>query len=216
LSRGLAAANVTASEAAHVRPILFVELQFGAGTEYLHNAVGPYTWGSHTWAGIGDLGAVSPIEEGDDFSPFAVRLTLSGINSSLLTTAQGVQIFERRVIIYLGFIGDDGLLVADPDEIWSGAMQTMAISLGGGLDTITLTAESELIAHRSANGAMFTDEDQQKRYAGDKFFEFLAQMQDARIQWGPNATGGGSDVGRGSAVGRVTRPRPNPREGRRS
>lgn len=204
MSRGLAAANVTASIANHVRPILFVELQFGSGTVYLHNAVGSYVWGSQTWSGIGDLGAVSPIEEGDDLTPFAVRLTLSGISSSLLTTAQGVQIFNKRVRIYIGFIGEDGALVTTPDEIWSGAMQTMAITLGEN-NAITLTAESELIAHRFANGAMFTDEDQQKRYSGDKFFEFLAQMQDARIQWGPGATGGTNDVLQGRYTGALDR-----------
>jgi len=203
VSRGLAAANVTASEASHVRPVRFIEIRLGAGTQYLHNAVGPYTWGGHTWDGIGDLAAISPIEEGEDLTPFAVRYTLSGINSSFLLAAQGIQIYRRRVIDYIGFIGDDGLLVADPGEIWSGAMQTMPISLGGGVDAITLNAETELISHRQANGSLFTDEDQQKRFSGDKAFEFLPQIQDARIQWGPNgASPGTNDV----ALGAVAKP----------
>jgi len=208
MSRGLASLNATAALQLHVRPILFVELQFGAGTEYLHNAVGAYTWGSHTWGGVGDLGEIGPIEEGED-SPFAVELTLSGVSASFLTTAQGVQIFERRVIIYIGFLDDNGALTTTPDELWSGAMQTMAITLGA-VNSITLTAESELIGENFANGALFTDTDQQKRYASDTGFEFLDQMLDARIQWGPGATGGMNDVALGNAGrtngGRTTAP----------
>jgi hypothetical protein len=220
VSRGLAAGNVTASQASHVRPVLFVELRFDSGTSYLHNALGSYTWGGHTWLGYGSLGSVGAIEEGDDLSPYAVQLTLSGVDSTLLTIAQGTAIFERRVIIYIGFINDAGALTADPDELWSGSMEHMTISLGGGMDSITLQAESELIAHSQANGTLFTDEDQQKRHPGDTFFEFLSQIQNARIQWGPNATGGTNNVAQGSvrpgyADGRGVRTLPPGQRGQR-
>lgn len=201
MPRGLAANNVAASIAAHVRPLLFVELRLDSGTVFLHNGLGQFSWGGHDWLGYGSLGAVGPIEEGDDLSPYAVQLTLSGVDSALLTIAQSTEIFERRVIIYIGFIDDTGALTATPDELWSGSMETMTISLGGDLDSITLQAESELIAHSQANGALFTDEDQQKRHPGDTFFEFLSQIQNARIQWGPNATGGTNDVARGASGG---------------
>lgn len=184
MSRGLATANATASTQNHVRPLLFVELQFAGGTSYLHNGLGTYSWGGHSWLGYGALGSIGPIEEGDTLSPYAVELTLSGVDSTLLTQAQTADIFERRVIIYIGFIDDNGALTADPDELWSGSMEHMTISLGGEVDSITLTAESELIAHSFANGALFTDEDQQKRYSGDTFFEFQDQIQKARVQWG--------------------------------
>lgn len=190
MSRGLSSPNLAASQAAHVRPLLFVEMRFDSGTSYLHNGLGSFTWGGHSWLGYGALGAVGPIEEGDSLSPYAVQLTLTGIDSAFLTIAQSTEIFERRVIIYIGFIDDNGALTADPDELWSGSMEHMTINLGGGADSITLQAESELIAHSFANGALFTDEDQQKRHSGDTFFEFLSQLQNARIQWGADATGG--------------------------
>jgi hypothetical protein len=200
MSRGLSALNLEASQAAHVRPIIFAKLEFGAGTEYLHNALGTYTWGSQTWTGLGDLAEVGPIEEGDELSPYAVELRLNALNTELLTNAQGVQIFERRATLYMGFLGDDGALVDAPDEFWSGSMETMPISLGGEQDSISLVCESEMIMHSYANGALFTDEDQQKRYAGDKGFEFLAQMVDARIQWGPNPFPSAHDAARGGAI----------------
>jgi hypothetical protein len=202
MSRGMAAANISASTAAHVRPLLFIEMRFDSGTSRLHNGLGSFRWGGNDWLGYGSLGSVGAIEEGDDLSPYAVQLTLSGVDSTLLTIAQGTAIFERRVIIYIGFINDAGALTADPDELWSGSMEHMTISLGGGLDSITLQAESELIAHSQANGALFTDEDQQKRHPGDTFFEFLSQIQPPmRVQWGTGATGGMHSVAQGGVRG---------------
>lgn len=185
MSRGLSADNVAAATAAHVRPLFFVEFIFDGGTERLHNGLGDYTWGGFTWTGIGDLGEVSSIEEGDDLSPFGVTFKLNALDSVLLALAKSQEIYGRAVKVYLGFVGDDGLLVDDPDEFWSGRMETMTIELGGESDSIVVQAESELAIFKQANGRMFTNEDQQARYPGDQFFEYLDQMQDAKIQWGP-------------------------------
>lgn len=190
MSRGLSTANVTASQASHKRPLFFLELQFVSGTWRSHNGLGSFTWGGQTWAGVGDIVSIGPIEEGDDLSPFGVEIKLSALNSTILGYAQDEEIYGQRVIIYQGFIDDNGALVDTPDDYWSGSMETMTIELGGDTDSITLTAESELAVHDKANGALFTDEDQQARYSGDTGFQFLDQMEDAKVQWGPGGANG--------------------------
>lgn len=185
MSRGLAAANVTAATAAHKRPIVFLELQFDSGTLRLHNAVGTYTWGGNTWLGVGALGEVPPSEESEGQSPYRISYRLNGLNSTILQEALNEEVFERLAIRYDGFIGDDGQLVADPDEVRRDYMDTMEVLRGEEMESVMLNCESELVRDTQAPGGLFSDEDQQALFSGDTGFQYLAQMIDAQVHWGP-------------------------------
>lgn len=188
MSRGLAAANATAASAPHVRPITFLELQLDTGTLRLHTAVGNYTWGGFTWTGVGALGEVAPHEESDGSSPYRISYRLNGLNSTILFEALNEEVFERLAIRYDGFIGDDGRLVADPDEVRRDLMDTMEVLRGDEMDSVVLHCENELVRDTQAPGGLFSDEDQQALFAGDTGFQYLAQMLDAQPYWGPGGT----------------------------
>lgn len=187
MSRGLSANNLTAIAAAHIRPIVFVALVFDAGTERIHNAVGTYTWGGFSWQGVGALGEISAIEEGLELSPFAVTMQLNGLDSEFIGLATSEPLFNRRVTIYIGYLDENGVLVSDPQERWSGFMDHVSIRLGAE-NIIALQCENQFRFFDRANGSLFTDEDQQRRYSGDKFFEYLNQMVDATLTWGPEGS----------------------------
>lgn len=199
--RSLKAANLTQTQADKLVPIVFVEVGFDEGIERYHSGIGDIVWGGDTWSGVGDLGGISPIEEAEGISPYAARLTLSGLTSGTITRALGSDIYGRDLEIFVGFLVD-GALVADPDTMWKGQMDTIAISLGDD-NTVGLTGESELKIFREVNGKLFNDESQQRDFAGDLGFEYLDQMADAQIIW------------RGSRVTFTTRITPRePREPR--
>lgn len=187
MSRGLSSLNATAASQRHVRKITFIELRFDAptGTQYLHDGVGSYTWGGHTWTGLGALGAIGDVEESDDLSANGTVYQLSGVNSTLLGEALAEQIYERLAIRYEGFIDDNGALVDTPHELRRDFMHTMPTVRGGEVDTITLNCESEMIRDNRAPGGMFSDEDQQVLFASDTGFQYVPQMIDAQVQWGP-------------------------------
>ena len=184
MSRGLSAGNLAAIALPHIRPIVFVKLEFDGGTEYIHNAVGTYTTLSQSWEGIGALGDIGPLEEGLDLSPFGVSMTLNALNAELLAIATGEEVFNRRATIYIGYLDENGVLVADPQERWSGFMDNISIRLGAE-NALALQCENDFRFFDRANGSLFTDEDQQRRFSGDVFFEFLDQMIDAKLSWGP-------------------------------
>lgn len=187
MSRGLTTANATAAAQRHVRPIDFLELRYDAptGTLYLHNGVGNYTWGGHTWSGLGALGAMSPIEETEEQSAYRVSYQLSGVNTTIITQALNENIYKRLAIRYAGFLDENGQLVDTPHELRRDFMDQMPIAQGGEIDTVTLNCESEMIRDTRAPGRMFSDEDQQVAFAGDTGFQFLPQLIDADIHWGP-------------------------------
>jgi len=186
VSRGFVAANVTAASSSHVRPIDFAEVAFDSGTVRAHNGVGTITWGGNDWLGAGSFLSMGPIEEGDDAVARRFWIRLNGFDSAVLAEALTQEVYKRAVTVYTGFIGDDGALVADPhSSIWSGFADSMPIVYGE-QSHIVLECELEVARDHVANGSLFTDEDQQKRYSGDTGFEYLDQMIDARIHWGPN------------------------------
>lgn len=183
MSRGLSVGNLSAIAQPHIRPIKFVKFEFDGGTEYVHNAVGEFTWGGHTWTGIGALGEISAIEEGLDLSPFGVTFQLNALNPDLLAIALGEHVYKRPATVYEGYLDENGTLVADPAERWSGGMDHFSVSRGEN-NTLALQCESDMRFFDRANGSLFTDEDQQRRYSGDVFFEFQDQMIDVALSWG--------------------------------
>ncbi len=201
--RNLAAANLTETQAAHLVPLTFVSFAFDEGTEYFHTGVGDFVWGGQTWNGVGTFGSIEGIEEADSLTPFAVRCTLSGLSSTVLTRAQNSDIYGRVMMTYVGFL-DDGDLVADPDVAWTGTMDTMDVKRGK-VNDIALAGESDLKFFEKANNKKFNDEDQQLEFSGDLGFEYLDQMQEAEIVWRgarvsfsgnshPEAGGGGNQL----------------------
>lgn len=208
MSRNLASNTATSYAAAHVNPILFAKLEFDTGTPNetgtirLHNGLGTYTWdandgaGQQSWQGTGDLGQISAIEEGDQISPYSIELTLSGVDATLAAEAVRETYYQRPVTLYIGALNDSDALVATPDVIWTGFIDTMDVVIGGSDgDTIKLTAESELaMFDRSAN-YLYTNAQQQSDSQGDTFFTHLQEMEDLTLDWGRRKAGSGGGGG---------------------
>lgn len=196
MSRDLAANTAAQYAASHVNPIVFAKLEFDpstAGTLYLHNGLGSYTWGGQTWTGTGDLGQISSIEEGEQISPYNIRLTLSGLDASLAAEAVKQDYYQRPVTLYLGALNASDALVADPDAIWTGFMDQMNVVVGGDNgDTIELLAESELAMFSRSRNILYTNAKQQSDSSGDTFFTHLQEMEDITLDWGKRKLGRGS------------------------
>ena len=169
MSRTLTTAAVTELDGSHVRPLMFCSLDFDSGTLYVHNGLGTYTWGGHDWLGLGDFGGGDLIEEGEQATPYAVRLRLSGLDSTMATEALTGDYHLRDVILYVGFLSSSNALVDTPDLIWSGQMDTIDV-VAGAENQILVTCESHLARLDRSNGKLYTDAEQRKAYSADTFF----------------------------------------------
>jgi len=207
VSRDLASNTAISYAASHVNPIVFVKLEFdpsSAGTIRLHNGLGTYTWddgsGNVNWLGTGDLGQISTIQEGDQISPYNIELTLSGLDAGLVAEAVKEVYYQRPVTLYVGALNDDDELVATPDIIWNGFIDTMDVRLGGDSgDTLALSAESELAMFERSANLLYTNASQQASSSGDTFFTHLQEMQDITLDWGvrKSGSGGGAPINPG-------------------
>lgn len=198
MSRGFPAAVATALAQQNVAIVTFAKLEFPSGTVYLQNSLGSYTWGGQEWLGVGDLGSISQVEEGLDVSPYAITLTLSGLDATISGAALTEDYYLHGVTVYLGVLDADDVLIDTPTQIWAGFMDQMNMTVGAdGGDAIQLVAESELSRFNKSLNLMYTNTAQQERSIGDLFFNFLHRIEGAKINWGsrkPGSAGLGAPV----------------------
>ncbi len=185
MSRGFPTNVANALATQHVSLVTFVQLAFPSGTVYLHNSIGTYTFGGNDYLGVGDLGAISPLEEGADISPYQITLSLSGLDSTIAGAALTEDYYMHAVTVLLGVLNADDALLADPTVVFEGFMDQMNISVGAdGGDVITLTAESELARFDKASNIKYTDIQLQSEFSGDLALEFMPDIEGAKIRWG--------------------------------
>lgn len=185
-NREISTANLAEIDAQDHEEVWFVFIDFSDPVR-LHTSVGDIEWGGYTWVGAGHLGMISELSESDLLSPAPLQLSLSGLNDYILARALDATEYGAQVIAYQGFM-DDGTLVDDPIEQWSGTVEFASI-VAGENSAITLTAQNDLADIDQADASRYSDEDQQSKYSGDVGCKYVTEMGKLRLQWAGGAVG---------------------------
>lgn len=173
-----------------VRPIMFARMDFSSGVRRLHTEIGPRTathpiFGAEEYIGIGDFGGMtSDIKESISTAPESVSIAISGVSSVFVDIALEDDYYRRDIELMFGFDDEDGVLLDDPVIVYSGFMDTAAISVGKGTAELTLTCESRATNLASASDLRFSDEDLQAAVNGDLAGEYIFRMSDLVLNWG--------------------------------
>jgi hypothetical protein len=166
------------------RPVLLAELAFASKTERVWSGVGPLQWGGHTWTGTGMLGKISSIEETTELKAAGAVFELSGIPGDLLTEISAEPIQGRSAKVWMTFFNEDWTDCTAPVLLFAGRMDTVEAVDGEDKATVAITVENRLRDLDRTRRRTYTDADQQAEYPGDRFFEFVPQLQEADIVWG--------------------------------
>ena len=160
------------SEKVHVG--LFVEMIFDLSTDRLWT--GPYdiSWGGNTWTGAGGMLGVSRVPETSELKAHGVNVVLSGVPTSMITTALDENYQGRTANLYYGFFDDDGAVIGTPTKIGGFIMDVMRITEGGDVSVITMSLESRLAILDRVSPRRLTFEDQLLDFPGDLGLEFIA------------------------------------------
>ena len=198
--------NQSAATAAHAEIVYFVELEFPSGTLRMHTGVGTVQWGAGSpipeWYGVGKLGGIAPIKEDTELRPNGLTLTLSGVDSDLITAAMTEDYHNQPVRVYIGFRDTSTFaLTADPELAFSGVMDYMTISQGEQFGTITVHCESEFARWARPRTLLFTRESQQLLYDGDLGLDFVAIIQSRVVTWDKRVNVGGNSGSYGGGGG---------------
>jgi hypothetical protein len=107
MSRELTVALDNALQAQHVRPIILVEVDTSGGVLRVWSGFGDIIHDSNTYTGIGELGGISEIHEGDELGAQGITLTLSGIPTDKVTIAAEQIQHNRIATVYVGALNID-------------------------------------------------------------------------------------------------------------
>lgn len=184
MSRNITAAAEAQANAEVCTFAVFVELDFQTGFVRLCNANVTIPWNGYDWVGMGSLGNIQDVTEGSDMEARGVAMALSGIPTSLVSTALGEYYQGRDCKIWIAPLDPATQMpVADPVLIFFGRMDNMQIEIGE-TATINVSAESRFADWDRPRVRRFNDADQKTEYLTDRGFEFVEQMVEKEILWG--------------------------------
>lgn len=184
MSRDISAGVQSAISATEVQPIILFEGSFASGSVYVWSGYGDLTWNSNTYSGVGTLGAISNVSEGSEISARGITVSMSGIPSDLISLVLGDVRQGAVGKVHMGFLNSSGSVIDDPILMFEGKLDVPSIQEGADTSTITLSYESRLIDLQRARESRYTNEDQQRAFAGDLGCEFVASLQEKQITWG--------------------------------
>lgn len=187
--RALSSAMLTTIASGRVHPFYLASIQFRSGVSYLWTGIGNLTWNGQTWVGVGTCGSVGAIQESKVVQADNITLTLTGVPSSLIAQAITECQQNYAVIVYFGFLDDNGAVVADPEKCFDGRLDVPTIQDGGDTCTITITAENLLVSLQRASNRRYTTPDQQLNIAGDVGFSYVPSIQTWVGVWGRAGSG---------------------------
>jgi hypothetical protein len=169
-------------------PCYLIEVIFDSVTYRMTDAWRSIDYAGYTYLAQGHFLSFNGLSETLDMQIPSITITLSGIDQSWIAHALTLDYLDRRVIIYKGFIDYANGVVNAPVVIFDGRIDTMPIAddPAQGTTTVALVATNQFKDFDRTVGRHTNDEDQQMNFPGDKFFEYVPQLTQARqIQWGP-------------------------------
>lgn len=196
--RRISTPNEVGILSAVVKPVIFARLDFSSGVQRFHTEIGPKTavhpiFGSETYTGIGDFGGLSSdVSETTSGAPANLTLSLVGLDASLINIALTDDYFRRNAEIMLGLEDGAGILLDDPEILFSGFMDKIDVVLSQGFAQMTLNMESRGTNLLTASDHRSNDETKQAEVTGDLMGEYIYRMADLKLRWGAIHIGGGT------------------------
>ena len=183
MARDLSAAFASAAQEEVIRPAVFYEGEFSAGTLRLWTGVGPITWDSKEWTGAGHMLGFSASQETSQVRAVNFTISLSGELSDQISLALAQCRNGLPGRVWLGLFDASGALIADPYKFFEGRLDVPEILDQAVQCTIAVRYESRLIDLEVARVRRYTPEDQAIDYPGDGGFDSVAGLQDRRVIW---------------------------------
>ena len=183
MTRSIDAGTIAAVAGAHVITFPLVSMALDSGTIYLCGCAHDVSYGGNTYSSVYGFGQIEPIEETDS-AVMGLAFTISGDPGSSISIALGTEVQGRACTVRMAFVDSSGTLQVDTN-VWTGYLDQITVEDGSPNATIRVTAEHRMVRWDTPRPVRFSHEDQQVLAAGDKFFEFAAQVSEQVIAW-PN------------------------------
>lgn len=183
MARDVSTPMVTAITGNNYAPIIMLDLTLSIGTIYVWSGVGTFVYNGHSYQGVGSLGALGEVTEGTQIKADGTTITLSGIDSTLLTeTLNDIQLGAPVTIWFACFAA--GGVVGTPYPLFVGTVDKPVVDIGPTTFSITLNLENRLFDLQRATNRRYTTSDQRYYYPDDIGFSWVEALNDIALVWG--------------------------------
>ncbi len=182
--------DANATEATRTRYAMFiaVRMNFSSSPFRVWSGYGQVTLFGETYIGLGKLGRVSTAPERSNltFERKTYQLAGTEVNPALIPESELEVSFGRSVVEYLGFLSEDGQLLADPEVLFEGEISNIR-RVDGKEPLIEVNAENRLSMLDRTDGWRYTHQHQQQFYdvtPPDLGFNEVKRLELGEIFWG--------------------------------
>lgn len=193
-SRPMSATMLAALDAPILFPVYFFQAEFASGTVYLWTGIGDKSWNGHTWKGVGWVLGFSEVQETTEIRATNMTISLSGVAPEVLALVLNELRQNKPCTLWQGllsppaefgtFATPPNQLIVDPFQAFAGRLDMGEYDKNPEKPAIRFSYESRLRDLLRPRVFRYTDEDQQRDFPGDRFFEFVGALTDKTLVWG--------------------------------
>lgn len=158
-----------------------VEFSFDTGDVRLWSGYTDLQIDGDTYLGTHGLLGITSVSESGGISAEGIMITISGLDSTLLSQALNENYQFRPLTVHIGSISSDGTVQSY--ILFRGRMSSAAITDNANKMTIVISGESRLVDLERTRSSLYTDQQQRDIKSGDAFFDQIVNIQDREIVW---------------------------------
>ncbi len=196
MTRSLSAGMVTAAQSADGEVFHLISLEFSGGTSFLTTASHDITWSGDTYTAVGGHLGFEVVQETTDLTGQGVRLTLDGVDQTIISPLLAQNYIGRTAIVYQGHIDSSGDVIVDPATLFSGLLNSRfevdesRDPESSGTVIVRTTIVSPLVSFRQQRGIRMTLASHQHHYANDTIMRHVSTISSRKVYWGQQDSGG--------------------------
>jgi hypothetical protein len=191
MSRAIDDTTKAATEAQVVIPVIICRLDYASGAVTINTATFPIIFEDETYYGVGNFGTTDTVKQSSELQDSSINLSLSGIDSSLVSQALGDESYQGRDCkIWIAFLNsDDYSIIGTPVLYFRGKMNNSSITFDEKQAIITLNVVGRSSSLYRPKIRRYNTADQKKLYPNDTGLDYVEQSVNKEISWGSrNAT----------------------------
>jgi hypothetical protein len=150
---------------------------------YAWTGIGTIVFNGASWLGSEGIASIDTVGESTDGSATGVKAVLYRIPSELADHLADQAVRGVPYDLYVGALDETFQTVVGYKLAWRGTLQGYQIDDGGETLTVTASGESRMRDQRRPAVKRFSDEYQQRKYPGDRFFEYVNKLPEVSILW---------------------------------
>lgn len=181
--RDIDATLLATLESGEFTPVILVEITLDDITIRWHSSTGDLVCAGDTYLGTGLLGEVASLDESATLQPTSVKMTVSGLDTSLLSLVMNNTMQNRPVILRMGALDTDGALVGTPMIFFDGKLRGGPEIQIGETIAIRLTAVDALVDWERKLNSRLNNVTQQAVYPGDRGLEYVDVVSKQSVAW---------------------------------